>query len=105
MQTNSQGRITLQMNSSDPRHIQKNMPKAPTSTEQNFGDIFFKAINTVNEDQTAADKLQQAAIVSPDNVNVADIMIATEKARLSFGLLKAVTDRASRSFTDIMNIR
>ena len=62
-------------------------------------------MNNINAEQTKSDQLQQAAITAPDSVNVADILIATEKARLSVGMLKSVTERVSRAYTEIINIR
>ena len=105
MQINAQGRNVLQMQTTNPLHMKKDLPVAASSAEKSFGEIFFQAVDQVNGDQSHANALQEEAIISPDTVNVADIMIATEKARLSASLLKSVVDRASRSFTDIMNIR
>jgi len=104
--TSSVHNTSLSMKQLDPRHINNNLSKKNTQNiEQSFADVFFKAINQVNSEQMQADNLQQASVVSPDSVNVADILIATEKARLSVGMLKAVTERASRAYTEIMNIR
>ena len=104
--TASLHQTTLQMNQLDPRHINKTQPKAVTGdVEQSFAEVFFNVVNNINADQTNADQLQQAAIIAPDSVNVADILIATEKARLSVGMLKSVTERATRAYSEIMNIR
>lgn len=98
-------REALQMNTTDTRHLKKTIKSSDQNTEQSFAEFFFKAIEKTNKDQHNADDLQQAAILSPDTVNVADIMIATEKARLSVGMLKAITERAARAYTEILNIR
>lgn len=98
-------RETLQMHTTDTRHLKKTIKSYDQNTEQSFADIFFKAIEKTNKEQHNADDLQQAAILSPDTVNIADIMIATEKARLSVGMLKAITERATRAYTEILNIR
>lgn len=104
--TSSLSQTKLSMNQLDPRHIDKNNPKKNTQgVEESFAEVFFNAINNVNNEQITADKLQQDAVIAPDAVNVSDILIATEKARLSVGMLKAVTERASRAYTEIMNIR
>lgn len=104
--TSSLNQTSLQMNTLDSRHINKNSSKAPVlNTEQSFGEVFFNMVNSINTEQTTADQLQQAAITAPDSVNVSDILIATEKARLSVAMLKSVTERASRAYTEIMNIR
>ncbi|MGL4393770.1 MAG: flagellar hook-basal body complex protein FliE [Brevinema sp.] len=104
--TSSVHQSQLSMTQLDARHIDKNAPKNKTQgVEQSFAEVFFNAVNNVNSEQLTADKLQQDAVIAPDSVNVADILMATEKARLSVGMLKAVTERASRAYTEIMNIR
>ncbi|MGL4562402.1 MAG: flagellar hook-basal body complex protein FliE [Brevinema sp.] len=104
--TSSVNQTTLSMTTLDPKHINKNAPKTQSNdVEKSFADVFFNAVNNINNEQINADKLQQDAVIAPDSVNVADILIATEKARLSVGMLKAVTERASRAYTEIMNIR
>ncbi|MGL5956064.1 MAG: flagellar hook-basal body complex protein FliE [Brevinema sp.] len=103
--TSSLQKTTLSMTQLDPRHINKNQTGDSKGIEQNFAEVFFNAVNQINNQQTEADQLQQAAITAPDSVNVADILIATEKARLSVGMLKSVTERATRAYTEIMNIR
>ncbi len=96
---------TLPMTQLDPRHINKNQPTKTTGVEESFAEVFFNAVNQINNEQTTADNLQQAAVIAPESVNVADIIIATEKARLSVSMLKSVTERATRAYTEIMNIR
>ncbi len=104
--TSSVHQSTLQMNQLDPRHINNNKPKTQAQTpEQSFGEVFFNAINQVNKDQNISEQMQQDAILAPDSVNIAEIMIATEKARLSVSMLRSVTERVSRAYTDIVNIR
>ena len=104
--TSSVNQTTLQMNQLDSRHINKNQNKAMSGdVEQSFAEVFFNVVNNINANQNDADQLQQAAIIRPDTVNVSDILIATEKARLSVGMLKSVTERATRAYSEIMNIR
>ncbi len=104
--TSSLHQTTLQMNQLDARHINKNSSKAVTTdVEQSFGEVFFNAVNQVNNQQTEASQLQQAAVIAPESVNVHDILIATEKATMSFQMMRALTERATRAYTEIMNIR
>ncbi|MGL4676072.1 MAG: flagellar hook-basal body complex protein FliE [Brevinema sp.] len=103
--TSSLQKTTLSMAQLDPRHINKNQANNTKDIEKSFAEVFFNAVNQINDQQTQADQLQQAAITAPDSVNVADILIATEKARLAVGMLKSVTERATRAYTEMMNIR
>jgi flagellar hook-basal body complex protein FliE len=43
--------------------------------------------------------------ISPDEVDIHEVMIASEKARLSVSLFKTVVDKAIKAYNDIMMIR
>lgn len=104
--TSSLGNLSLSMQQTDPRHFNTAASHVQAQdVENSFADALFKAVDAVNSEQTKADYLQQEAILAPDSVNVASVLIAVEKARLSAGMLKSIAERASRAYTDIMNIR
>ncbi|MGL4367958.1 MAG: flagellar hook-basal body complex protein FliE [Brevinemataceae bacterium] len=104
--TSSVHNSTLSMTKLNEKHLDNKAPKSsPQNVEQSFGELFLNVVDQANRAQQNADQLQQDAIIAPDTVNVADILIATEKARLSVGMLKSVTERAVRAYTEIMNIR
>lgn len=104
--TSSLANLSLSMQQTDPRHMNTAVINAETKdVENSFADVLFKAVDSVNMEQQDSDRLQQEAILAPDSVNVASVLIAVEKARLSAGMLKSIAERATKAYTDIMNIR
>lgn len=96
----------VEMRTTRSLHINGNQ-QASLATEpvQAFGDVLFNAIQQVNNQQVDASQLEQKLAISPDEVDIHEVMIASEKARLSVSLLKAVVDKAIKAYNDIMMIR
>ena len=70
-----------------------------------FADVLLSAVNDVNNLQQNAAGLEQKLVIDPDSVNIHEVMIASEKARLSLSLMKTLTDKALKAYTDILMIR
>jgi len=70
-----------------------------------FSKVLFNAVEQVNKTQLDADDLEQKMIVSPDQVNIHEVMITSEKARLSISFFKSITEKAIKAYNDIMMIR
>ena len=87
------------------------LPSMPTTktaaTEavggQGFGDMVAKALQNVQNTQTSADALAQAA--STGNGDPAEYMIAATQANLSTELTVAVRNKAVEAFNDIMRMQ
>ncbi|MGC8765118.1 MAG: flagellar hook-basal body complex protein FliE [Brevinematia bacterium] len=73
--------------------------------EKSFARVFFNAVNEANSLQHQADELEEKMILYPDEVNIHDVMIASEKARLSVSLLKTVVEKAVRAYNEIVTMR
>jgi flagellar hook-basal body complex protein FliE len=76
-----------------------------TNTEQAFGDMLLKALNSVNDSQVTAVNLTQAMITDPESVNVQDVTIALAEANLTLSMTKAIVDRALAAYKEIINVR
>jgi len=76
-----------------------------TDPVESFSDVLFNVVNQANQLQQNADDLEQKMIVSPEEVNVHEVMIASEKARLSITFLKSITEKALKAYNDIMMLR
>jgi len=70
-----------------------------------FADVLLGAVDNVNNLQQNAAGLEQKLVINPDQVNIHEVMIASEKARLSLELMKTLTDKALKAYTDILMIR
>lgn len=72
---------------------------------ESFSDVLFNVVNQANRLQHNADDLEQQMIVNPEEVNIHEVMIASEKARLSISFLKSITEKALKAYNDIMMLR
>ncbi len=67
--------------------------------------MFFNAVNEANSLQHQFDELEEKMMLYPEEVNIHEVMIASEKARLSVSMLKTVIEKAIRAYNDIVTMR
>ncbi len=110
---------TLQMNRTDAAHYGTGAVVSLTQnqdqttllhTTQKDGTLSFKdylmdAVNTVNTQQMDVTKLQEQVITDPDSVDVADVTIAMQKARMSLSLAQTVIDRLVSGWSELTTVR
>ena len=77
--------------------------KSPSSGS--FEQVLFNAVDQANELQSNSDSLEEKMVTNPESVNVDEVIIASEKARLSVSFFKSITEKAIRAYNDIMMIR
>lgn len=97
----------VRMNVSDSRHFNGNGNTVGNAekTPGGFQKILFDQVNNANNLQVQSDQMEEQMMTSPDSVNVDEVMIASEKARLSVSFLKSISEKAIRAYNDIMMIR
>lgn len=76
-------------------------PEKPTPA---FGDLFSKAINTVNETQKSANTLAKSYEMGDQGVDITDVMIASQKASISFQAMVQVRNKLVDAYRDVMNM-
>jgi flagellar hook-basal body complex protein FliE len=82
------------------KHPEKaNEPKDP------FSKVLFDAVNESNSLQQKSDELEETMVLHPEQVDIHEVMIASEKARLSISFFKSITEKAVRAYNDILMIR
>ena len=69
-----------------------------------FKSLMSKALDQVNDTQKAAGKLAQAFERGDTEVDVAQVMIALQKADVSFQAVNQVRNRLVTAYQDIMNM-
>lgn len=96
----------VSMNTTLKNHITDKI-SAPRNDDpvKPFADVFLNAVDHVNGLQVNAADMEQEMIYNPEQVNVHEVMIASEKARLSLSMLKTLADKAMRAYNEIMMIR
>jgi flagellar hook-basal body complex protein FliE len=78
-------------------------PKAPAGTDENFGDLLANAIKTVEDLQGQAGEAQDK-LIRGDAADLHQVMIAAEKAGLSFELLLEVRRRLLEAYQEIVRM-
>ncbi len=69
-----------------------------------FGDVFSQAINKVNSVQQTSSQMANAYIRGDANVDVTDVMIASQKSSVAFQALSQVRNKMVEAYKDIMNM-
>ena len=76
-------------------------------TEAGTGDfksLMTRALDQVNETQKTAGRLAESFERGDENVDVAEVMIALQKADVSFQAINQVRNRLVTAYQDIMNM-
>lgn len=81
---------------------------APSDSAEHFLNSFSSAVggglNSVNEKMDAANKAQEAFAMGED-VSVHDVMIASEKATLSFQMAMQLRNKLMNAYAELNNIK
>ncbi len=79
--------------------------KAPERIEQqaSFADLMQQAVDKVNETQMETSSLRTAFEMG-ENVDLAQVMIAAQKSRVSFEALTQVRNKLLSAYQDVMNM-
>ena len=73
------------------------------STPQ-FGEMFANAINQVNETQQTASALAKAYEQGDAGISLTQVMVASQKASVSFQAVTEVRNKLVEAYKDIMNM-
>ncbi|TDF77507.1 flagellar hook-basal body complex protein FliE [Pseudomonas sp. H9] len=83
------------------------MPKAAAAPElgsSDFADMLGQAINKVSATQQASTQLSNAFEIGTSGVDLTDVMIASQKASVSFQALTQVRNKLVQAYQDIMQM-
>lgn len=79
---------------------------ASTSTSKvNFSDALKASLNQVNKVQVEAEQLGKSFAMGDDSVSLSDVMIAGQKANISFQATVQVRNKLVSAYHDIMNMQ
>jgi flagellar hook-basal body complex protein FliE len=70
-----------------------------------FSNMLSTAINKVNETQLNAGELKTAFDLGDENVSLAQVMVASQKANVSFQAMLQVRNKLISAYQDIMNMQ
>lgn len=69
-----------------------------------FEDLFSQAINKVNGIQKASGAAAQAYVKGDPNVDITDVMIASQKSSVAFQATMQVRNKVVEAYKDVMNM-
>jgi len=69
-----------------------------------FGQLFDQAVNKVNDLQKTSGEMATAFEQGQSGVDITDVMIASQKASVSFQAMLQVRNKLVESYRDIMNM-
>ncbi len=79
-------------------------PQAGQTSGADFSALLKQSIDQVNDTQKAAGKLSAAFGAGDPNVDVAEVMVALQKAGVAFQAMTEVRNRLVSAYQDIMSM-
>ena len=77
---------------------------APETGAPSFSDMLGNAINKVSDTQQASSQLSNAFEIGKTGVDLTDVMIASQKASVSFQAITQVRNKLVQAYQDIMQM-
>lgn len=84
--------------------LQSTLKSGANENVKGFGEMFQQAIGSVNSTQQQASSLATAFETGDPKVSLAQVMVASQKASVSFQALTQVRNRLVDAYKDIMNM-
>lgn len=78
---------------------------AQANASGGFSDLLKQSLNAVNETQQKAGELTQAFEAGDPNTNIAEVMIALQKANVSFQAMTQVRNKLMDAYQEIMRMQ
>lgn len=69
-----------------------------------FTDVFSQAIDKVNDVQQTSGAMANAYIKGDTSIDIADVMIASQKSSIAFQALTQVRNKVVEAYKDVMNM-
>ena len=99
-------RLMLEMRSMQTEAMAR--PKPAVSAQEvgapSFSDMLGQAVGKVNETQQASNQLASAFEVGQSGIDLTDVMIASQKASVSFQAMTQVRNKLVQAYQDIMQM-
>ncbi|MEQ8289370.1 MAG: flagellar hook-basal body complex protein FliE [Gammaproteobacteria bacterium] len=76
-----------------------------TSNGPDFSNVLKDAVNQVNETQKAAGELKTQFEMGNPDVDIVDVMLASQKSSLSFQAMTQVRNKLVSAYQEIMNMQ
>lgn len=85
----------------------KSAPAAPVEESQgtDFSSLLKQSVNAVNQTQKTAGKMTEAFQAGDPNVELSDVMVAMQKASVSFEAVKQVRGKLIEAYKEVMRMQ
>ena len=87
-----------------PANQLKELKNLSAEKSDGFGQLMNQAINNVNELQKTSGDMRTAYEIGKPGVDITDVMIASQKASVSFQALTQVRNKLVEAYKDVMNM-
>ena len=81
------------------------LPKAETAVRPDFSQMLTDSINQVNNLQGEASEMKTAYEIGDGSADIAEVMIAAQKASLSFEAMTEVRNKLLSAYQEVMNMQ
>lgn len=75
------------------------------STQVDFSSALKASLDAVNQSQVRAEQLSKNFVLGDDSVSLSDVMIAGQKANITFQATVQVRNKLVSAYSDIMNMQ
>lgn len=79
-------------------------PVQETGGNTDFSALLQQSIASVNDTQQSAGKMAEAFETGAANISLADVMVANQKASVSFQAMLQVRNKLVEAYQDVMNM-
>lgn len=99
-------RLMLEMRSMQAEAMARPKPVSatPEPGAPSFSEMLGQAVGKVNETQQASNQLATAFEMGKSGVDLTDVMIASQKASVSFQAMSQVRNKLVQAYQDIMQM-
>ncbi len=93
-----------QVNGTQSVNPQSNVQPSSDSQAPSFGQMFKSAIDTVNASNQVANDMRTRFEMGDPSVDLPDVMVASQKASISFQALNQTRNKMVEAYKEIMNM-
>ena len=90
--------------SQDINSLTQPQPLKPVSESSSFGNLLDQAVSNVNNLQQVSNSMAQAYEQGQSGVDITEVMIASQKASVSFQAMVQVRNKLVDAYRDVMNM-
>ena len=104
MKSQAGGANQIQPRSDIEAALGVNNAKGVSNTTPAFGEMFSNAVNSVNDTQKASGALANAYATGDPSVSLSQVMVASQKASVSFQAMTQVRNKVVEAYQSVMNM-